>query len=427
MSYKDSKILFNKRECIVHKDKNNNLFIKSAGKQIDVNKLFHKNKQVLKKQYEKFRIKKKVNGGLLYEKVDFEFDKLHGKYVIELRNHFFPILKDGWRASLAKGFARLGFGKKSDSENVKPDITNNKLAFQTQLVYNCKNALINPKDNQNFNIYLDFLILNRIYSLGSIIHDDIIKMYGENPTKKIVSDLIKFKQDLYLSLINDNGEFPKTSLPVFTDVINNYIPNMYKEYFCTMKDDKTDYTEFLGDYKIQFDDASKKWTGISEKYPKISYKDNNKTGEDENFQAFLALEETKERPGTQLDSSGFGSGSDHVDPVASLVNNAEKNANDSPVVVAAEAAKSEGADAVKTAGTALHGAYTEINTAIESVNNAIQNVNTAAKLDDDDAIDTINKLSDEIKNGLSSHLSGGRKKLNNKKTQNVKNKDKSKK
>ena len=59
MSYKDSKILFNKRECIVHKDKNNNLFIKSSGKQIDVNKLFHKNKQILKKQYEKFRIKKK--------------------------------------------------------------------------------------------------------------------------------------------------------------------------------------------------------------------------------------------------------------------------------------------------------------------------------------------------------------------------------
>ena len=134
MSYKDSKILFNKRECIVHKDKNNNLFIKSSGKQIDVNKLFHKNKQILKKQYEKFRIKKKVNGGLLYENLNENFNKLYLNYANSLKNHIFDNI---W----GKYDTKKDLGKK----------------FVI--------ALESYSDNKEYNIAFDVLILKRILQI----------------------------------------------------------------------------------------------------------------------------------------------------------------------------------------------------------------------------------------------------------------------
>jgi len=213
MSYKDSKILFNKRECIVHKDKNNNLFIKSSGKQIDVNKLFHKNKQVLKKQYEKFRIKKKVNGGLLYENLNDKFNDLYLNYANSLKNHIFD---------------------------------NN--STQTKLIENFVPALTNFNDNKEYNIAFDVLILKKIYTYDSKDIESYISNFDDKSVgkKKIVEDLIKIKQDLLIAFLNGF----KNENSDFTKLINNIIKEQYDELINNIDDYNTIFAKHCEKYNV---------------------------------------------------------------------------------------------------------------------------------------------------------------------------------
>jgi hypothetical protein len=225
MSYKDSKILFNKRECIVHKDKNNNLFIKSSGKQIDVNKLFHKNKQILKKQYEKFRIKKKVNGGLLYENINDKFNDLYLKYANSLKNHIF----DTWFKNETKKKLGVNFVK----------------------------ALESYSDNKNYNIAFDVLILKRIYTnpsedFGSYTDNFDSEDFGK---KKIADDLIKIKQDLLIAFI---GGFK--NIKNMDQEISKLINKTKDQYDALTKDNNSDaYTE----YKNLFNQYCKSYSSTS--------------------------------------------------------------------------------------------------------------------------------------------------------------------